>query len=160
MTVDNRNGLGKILKVQRVMIPLTLQELAAKSGVSTSYLSRIERGERCPSAREEQLFSFAGYLSPEASTEVEPPSGKRLDPYVDAVLSQEPVDVQRTVIAILSIFKSIAKGSDCRIEFAEYIHRNYPEVDDDTITMIKDILEHPPKEVRDEVIERFSRPKI
>ena len=37
----------------------------------------------------------------------------------------------------------MAKGSDCDIGFGEYIHRKYPEVDDDTITMIEDILEHP-----------------
>ncbi|GAI09680.1 unnamed protein product, partial [marine sediment metagenome] len=33
----------------------------------------------------------------------------RLDPYVGRILSQEPVEVQRTVIGILSILKSIAK---------------------------------------------------
>jgi len=33
-----------------------------------------------------------------------------LDPYVARVLSQEPVDVQRTVIDILGISKDFAKG--------------------------------------------------
>ncbi len=51
MTPDNRNDLGKILKQQRVVIPLTISELAAKSGVSQSHLARIERGKRFPSAR-------------------------------------------------------------------------------------------------------------
>ena len=44
---------------------------------------------------------------------------------------------------ILSILKSITKWGGCNIGFAEYIHRKYPEVDEDIITMIEDILEHP-----------------
>jgi hypothetical protein len=36
--------------------------------------------------------------------------GGRLDHYVGRVLSQEPVEVQRTVIGIISILKSIAKA--------------------------------------------------
>ncbi len=39
------NDLGKILKQRRVMIPLTLRELATTSGVSSSHLGRIERGD-------------------------------------------------------------------------------------------------------------------
>lgn len=38
----------------------------------------------------------------------------------------------------------MAKGSGCDIEFAEYIRSKYPGVDEDLITMIEDILEHPP----------------
>jgi len=153
MTTGNEN-LGKILKQRRVLIPLTLQELAAKSGVSSSHLGRIERGERFPSARilrkiakhlgsaESELFSRAGFLSPIAESQGEL---GQLDPYVQWVLSQEPVEVQRAVIGILSILKSMAMGCQCDIEFAEYAHRKYPEVDEDIITMIEDILEHPPK---------------
>ena len=120
---DNRNDLGKILKQRRVMIPLTLKELAARSGISSSYLGRVERGERFPSASilrkiakpldfgEGELFTYAGYLSPQPSTTVESMAHiGRLDPYVAAVLSQEPVEIQRAVIGILSILKSIAKG--------------------------------------------------
>jgi len=119
------NHLGRIIKQRRVTVPLTLQELAANSGVSSSHLGRIERGERFPSARilrkiatplgfeEDELFTFAGYLSPQppgvAEANPEYMSG-RLDPYVARVLSQEPVDVQRAVIGILTILKSIAKS--------------------------------------------------
>jgi len=124
MTTENLNNLGKILKQQRVMIPLTLGELAASAGVSASHLGRIERGERFPSARvlrrlakplgfeESELFTLANYLSPQTLL----PENQRehnvgqLDPYVASVLSQEPVEVQRTVIGILSILKSIAKA--------------------------------------------------
>jgi len=127
MTSDNRNDLGKIIRQQRVMRRLTRQELARASGVSQSYLSRIERGERFPSARilrrianplgfgEAQLATLAGYLSPQPSGVSEASSYGQLDPYVAAVVSQEPVEIQRTVIGILSILKSVAKkkGRQC-----------------------------------------------
>ena len=123
---NNNNGqnLGRILKQQRVMIPLTLRELGAASGISSSHLGRIERGERFPSAlilrkiakplgfEESELFSLAGYLSPRSPGIEEGKadySGGQLDPYVSQILSREPVEVQRTVIGILSILKSIAK---------------------------------------------------
>ena len=47
----SNSDLGKIIKQQRIKVPLTLQELAAESGVSSSHLGRIERSERFPSAR-------------------------------------------------------------------------------------------------------------
>jgi len=106
-------------------VPLTLQELASMSGVSPSHLGRVERGERFPSAHvlrgiakplgfdEDELFTLAGYLSPQAvgkaETYQEYPGGQ-IDPYVARVLAQEPVDVQRAVIAILTILKNIAQG--------------------------------------------------
>ena len=122
----NSENLGRILKQQRLMIPLTLGKLATISGISPSHLGRIERGERFPSAsvlrkiakplgfEESELFSLAGYLSfqpagiQEGTTDY---SGRQLDPYVSKMLSQEPVEVQRTVIGILSILKSIAKAT-------------------------------------------------
>jgi len=124
MTDNNRQYLGRIIKQQRIMIPLTLRGLATISGTSSSHLGRIERGERFPSAsilrkiakplgfEESELFSLAGYLSPQLSSPDERNadySGRQLDPYVGRILSQEPVEVQRTVIGILSILKSIAK---------------------------------------------------
>ena len=124
MTDNNRQYLGRIIKQQRIMIPLTLRGLATISGTSSSHLGRIERGERFPSAsilrkiakplgfEESELFSLAGYLSPQSSSTDERNadySGRQLDPYVGRILSQEPVEVQRTVIGILSILKSIAK---------------------------------------------------
>jgi transcriptional regulator with XRE-family HTH domain len=125
MTNNNNKYLGRILKQRRIMIPLTLRGLAAISGTSSSHLGRIERGERFPSAsvlrkiakplgfEESELFSLAGYLSPQPSSPDERSadySGGRLDPYVGRILSQEPVEVQRTVIGILSILKSIARA--------------------------------------------------
>jgi transcriptional regulator with XRE-family HTH domain len=122
---NGNNDLGKILKHQRVMVPLTLHKLAALSGISPSHLGRIERGERFHSASvlqkiakplgfvESELFSLAGYLSPR-SVGVEEENadciGGQLDPYVSRVLSGEPVEVQRAVIGILSILTLIAKA--------------------------------------------------
>jgi transcriptional regulator with XRE-family HTH domain len=119
-----RNDLGEIIRRQRVMMSLTLAELAERSGVSASHLGRIERGERFPSARilrrlaqplgveEGELMTWANYLSPASVAEDSPSyvGDRRLDPHVARMLSQEPVDVQRAVIGILSILKSIAAG--------------------------------------------------
>jgi transcriptional regulator with XRE-family HTH domain len=127
---SSRENLGKIIKQQRLSVPLTLYELSHKSGVSPSHLGRIENGERFPSAailqriarplgfREPELFTLAGYLTPQllASSDntAEPLPGKnsRLDPYVNKILSQEPVEIQRAVVGILSIMKGMAVAID------------------------------------------------
>ena len=125
-TNSNSQNLGRVLKQQRVMIPLTLQQLATKSGVSSSHLGRIERGERFPSAsilrrtarplgfEESELLTLAGYLSPQPLTAAEMISESnagRLDPIVSRILAREPLEVQHAVIAILTILKSIAKSA-------------------------------------------------
>ena len=123
MDTVTRQRIGRILKDQRVSRPLTLQQLAAKTRVSASHLGRIERGERFPSAHvlkrmaqplgfdENELFTIAGYLSPPAASIAEASPGfssGQLDPYVARVLSQESVEVQRAVVGILTILRSIA----------------------------------------------------
>jgi transcriptional regulator with XRE-family HTH domain len=127
MNSTGKNHIGSILKQQRISLPLTLQELAGKAKVSASHLGRIERGERFPSAHilrkvaaplgfdENELFTLAGYLSAESpqATERVPSYGSgQLDPYVARVLSQEPPEVQRAVIGILTMLRSIAKSMD------------------------------------------------
>jgi len=127
--MENNIDIGKIIKHQRIMIPLTLHKLAVLSGVSPSYLGRIERGQRFPSARilrriakplgfdEDELFALAGYLSLQTSRVAENVTeytSGRLDPYVARVLSQEPVEVQRSVIAILTMVKTVAKSSTAK----------------------------------------------
>ena len=121
MTADDKNVLGKILKQRRIMIPLTLTKLAADTDVSVSHLARIEGGERYPSARvlrklaeplgfgEDELFVLAGYLPSRPSSNIGSSSGQ-MDPYVARVLSEEPVEIQRSIVAILSILKSVAKS--------------------------------------------------
>ncbi len=125
MANKNMTNLGEVIRQQRVSIPLTLQELAAMSGVSASHLGRMERGDRFPSAHvlqkiakplgfdEDELFVLAGFLSPQSSGIAEKGgeySGRELDPFVARMLAQEPVDVQRAVIGILAILRSIAKS--------------------------------------------------
>jgi transcriptional regulator with XRE-family HTH domain len=122
---DVNTSLGRVLKQQRLSLPLTLRELSAMAGVSASHLGRIERGERFPSGsilrriakplgfEEDELFTLAGYLSPTAPSVAEGRQrygGGELDPYVARMLTQEPAEMQRAVIGILSILKSIAKS--------------------------------------------------
>ncbi|MBA7563938.1 hypothetical protein ES708_05600 [subsurface metagenome] len=90
----------------------------AKSGVSASYLSYVERGERFPSATvlrkiaqplgfgDVEILTLAGFMSPQSEAEAHIGG---LDPYVSSVLSQEPVETQRAAVAILSILENIAK---------------------------------------------------
>ena len=123
----NNKDFGRILKQHRAAAGLTLRELSARSGVSSSHLGRIESGDRFPSAHilqriakplgleENELFALAGYLSAGPSTEADMTAVDtmlRLDPLVAKILAQEPVEVQRTVIAVLSLLKSIAKSLD------------------------------------------------
>jgi transcriptional regulator with XRE-family HTH domain len=127
MNIQADDKLGKLIKQRRVSIPLTLNELSINSGVSQSHIGRIERGERLPSARvlrkiakplgfkEEELFMLAGFLS---STSDDQNNSKysnhrnfTLDPLVANSLTQEPPEVQRAVIGILSLLKIVAKSS-------------------------------------------------
>jgi len=125
MANNYKKGVNWTLKERRLSLSLPLRELAAMSTVSASHLGRIERGERFPSANilrkiakplgfdEDELFMLAGFLSVRSPTIAENDpvsSGKRLDPYVAGVLAQEPVEVQRAVIGILSILRSVAKS--------------------------------------------------
>lgn len=118
-----RKNLGKILKQKRQSVGLTLREISESSGVSTSHLGRIEKGERFPSAdilqriakplgfSEAEIFTLAGYLSSTDGIGDKPLVSEeklRLDPYVANVLGQEPVEVQRAVVGMLTILKSIA----------------------------------------------------
>ncbi len=105
-------------------MPLTLRQLAARSGVSISHQARIERGSRFPSATvlaqiakplgftDSELLVLAGYMSPEPRVlreEREEYVVGRLDARVARVLAQEPVEVQRAVVVMHPILKSIAK---------------------------------------------------
>ncbi len=111
-------------------MPLTLRQLAARSGVSISHLARIESGSRFPSATvlaqiakplgftESELLVLAGYMSPQPwvlREEREEYIVGRLDARVARVLAQEPVEVQRAVVALLPILKRIAKEIDERL---------------------------------------------
>lgn len=119
---NNSNNLGKIIKQRRVSTQLSLVKLGLATGVSTSLIARIERGERFPSARilrklakplgfsERELLSLANYLPLQSSNIVDGEVDLwRLDPYVAIELSREPVEIQRAILAILFLLKGIAK---------------------------------------------------
>ncbi len=116
---------GRLIRQKRIIKSLTLRELADRSGISPSYLSRIERSERFPSAGTlkkiagplnldiNELFTFADYLPSQSNNKYEPQFGNsdgELDPYVSWILSQEPIEVQRAVISILAVVKSAHKA--------------------------------------------------
>ncbi len=120
------NHLGSLIKQRRATMQLTLRALATTSGISPSHLGRIERGERFPSAYvlrriagslafdENEIFTLAGFLSPVTTEDAQEKLGNTvpgLDPYVAKVLAEEPPEVQRSVIGILAILKSLAKST-------------------------------------------------
>ena len=124
---DNNNGerLGRVLKQRRLVTSLTLRKLAALSGISSSHLGRIEREERFPSAfvlrriagplgfEESELFTLAGYLSPQAGVSENKVSYRgtaSLDPWVARTLTQEPLEVQRAAVSILAVLKTLARS--------------------------------------------------
>ena len=126
-TDGNSQNLGRIIKQQRLLSGLTLRELADSSGVSSSHIGRIERGERFPSAHvlrriarhlgfeESELFALAGYFTPQPPTVAErkaADSFAQLDPIVARALSQEPAEIQRLALVILTLIKSVAKSKD------------------------------------------------
>jgi len=125
MSDGRGNHLGETIRRQRLFKPLTQRELAVTAGISQSHLGRIERGERFPSARvlrriakplgfgEDELFTLAGYLSsrtPGVPGADQGHSSGQVDPYVAGVLAMEPVEVQRAVIAIITMLKVLARA--------------------------------------------------
>ena len=60
------------------------------------------------------MFTLAGFLSPQTPGVAEESgpryAARQLDPYVAKMLAEEPVEVQRAVIGILSLLKSISRG--------------------------------------------------
>ena len=116
--------LGELLRMQRVAMHLTLQQLSARAKVSPSHLGRIEKGTRFPSAKvlnrlagplgfeQEELLEMAGFMSPGSPANEKGGTVKagRVDPYVAKILGEETPEVQRTVLGILAILKSIARS--------------------------------------------------
>lgn len=121
MDIESGNNIGKILRQRRVMATLRLNDVAQAAGISPTHLGRVERGERLPSGhilrklaeplgfKEDELLRLGGYLSAQPSVSIGSSVDGRVDPYVSMVLSQEPVEIQRAVVTILSVLKSIAK---------------------------------------------------
>jgi transcriptional regulator with XRE-family HTH domain len=135
MSHNHGEDIGKILKQQRISLSLTLRELAAKSGVSSSHLGRIEQGQRFPSAHillkiagplnfnENELFMLAGYLSrripDDDGDDVNSYPAGKLDSSVAMMLSRHPVSVQRAALGVLSIMKYISNVNKHEVSEAD-----------------------------------------
>ena len=104
--MSNRQNIDKVIKEKRKSIPLTLSELSEISGISVSYLSRVENGHRKPSPHTLQriarplgfdlnkLLILAGYLSPESSMLPEEQRNK-LRAELHAILDRLIIDSKR-----------------------------------------------------------------
>ena len=58
MTDSSIKSLCRIIKQRRLMIPMTLSTVSRISGISVSYLSRIENGKKTPSVRTVQRLAM------------------------------------------------------------------------------------------------------
>ena len=73
-----------------------------------------------------EVFMSAGYLSDGFPIEIERHGSyshnEWLDPYVANVLAQEPVEVQRAIIGILNILRSLTKSIENNSDIGESGH--------------------------------------
>ncbi len=72
----------------------------------------LRRIARPLSFGEEELFTLANFLSPVPAEDINEKSGNTLglDPYVAGVLAEEPLEVQRAAIGVVSILKSLVRN--------------------------------------------------
>jgi transcriptional regulator with XRE-family HTH domain len=110
-------NLGNIIKQQRKRLGLTLVQLAGISGVSQSYLGRVENAQRYPSVKvirkiakplrfdERELFNLAGYLPGEQSMETDLDKHKSLAE-LDILINRVIADLNRIKNIIKKLYKS------------------------------------------------------
>lgn len=116
--MEDTQNLGTIIKRQRKRLGLTLKNLAKESGVSFTYLGRIEQGERYPSPNilrkiarplkftEKELFNLAGYLPGDQKKEAVLEKHKSLAE-LDILINRVTADLNR----IRSIVRDFHKKS-------------------------------------------------
>ena len=116
--MNDTQNLGSLIKRQRTRLGLTLPILAAKSGVSATHLSRIEKAQRYPSVNvlrkiaeplgldEKELFNLAGYLPSEQSTTTDLEKHNSLAE-LDILANRVTADINR----IKSIIRELHKKS-------------------------------------------------
>jgi len=112
--MNEAQNLGSLIKRQGTRIGLTLTALAAKSGVSPTHLSRIEKARRYPSPNvlrkiaqplgleEKKLFNLADYLPSEQPMSPDQEKHK-LRAELDILLNRVIADANR----IKSIIKQL-----------------------------------------------------
>ena len=113
--MNDTQNLGNLVKQQRNRLGLTLPALAAKSGVSATHLSRIEKAQRYPSANvlrriakpleleEKELFNLAGYLPSEYPMSPDQEKHKLLAE-LDILLNRVIADTNRIKIIIRQLY--------------------------------------------------------
>lgn len=122
MESERQDGIGHLIRQRRISLSLSGEQLAEASGISPSHVTRIERGERFPSGRvlnklakplhfeEDELMALAGYLKEKPTVcEDRLATSYHLDPLVRNLLSQETVEMQRLVWAVLEVMKVLAR---------------------------------------------------
>src|SRR3954451_5895703 len=105
-------SLGDYLREQRVSARLSLRQLAEQAGVSTPYLSQIERGLRRPSAEvlqqlakalrisAEQLYIRAGIVAPDGGVGGSVELAVLGDPALTERQKQTLLDVYASFLAV------------------------------------------------------------
>ena len=84
-------------------------------GLRVAYAGVLRKVRQPLGFQEEALLVYADYLSPSAASEGSSQTRDILGGlglYVAKVLSEEPVEIQRSVIGILTILKSIARAEE------------------------------------------------
>lgn len=137
---------------------LSLRRLSLNSGLSPGTVHNIIKRNYKPTlyslnrladylgVRREYLWQLAGLLEDMdyAQTTFGDPRLRSQFARVDKLPEAERNLIISIVEAVLTFLKTMARGSDSDTSFAEYVRRKYPGVDEDTIIMMEDILEHPP----------------
>jgi lambda repressor-like predicted transcriptional regulator len=131
---------------------LTLRSLSINSGLSPSTVHNIIRREKHPAllslnrladylgVKREHLWQLAGLLGDMdyGQTTISDPQLRFHFARVDKLTEAERSLIVGIVKVVLT-FLDKSKDPD----FAEYIHRKYPGVEEDVITMVRDVLERP-----------------
>ncbi len=121
----NPGSIGHIIKELRSEAEMSVRRPATESGMPLSHLEWIEEDRRPPSVgalcriapplgvSELDLLTIAGYVPSSRRASSGNPRKGRLDPHVIAVLAQQPIEVQRTVISVFMALKYMAREMPC-----------------------------------------------
>ena len=96
--------IGKRFKEAREKIGLTQEELAEKSGLSTNYISTVERGSSFP--RCEKLILLMNALDTSADAifcDVVPRSNVYLSGSLSEAISELPVESQSRILEVVEL---------------------------------------------------------
>lgn len=107
--IDKR--IGKRMKQRREQLGMTQEDLADKIGVSTNYISTVERGESFP--RCQRLVDILNALETSADAifcDVIEHSGEYTKSRLSSELDTLPSDEQKRILEMLELMIQQAKG--------------------------------------------------